>query len=561
MPSIAHDIEAGRSRRMTKEEKRVIAAASLGTMFEWYDFFLYGSLSAAIALNFFSAFPPATRNIFALLAFSVGFVVRPLGALVFGRIGDLVGRKYTFIITISLMGFSTFFVGLLPTSESIGLFAPTLLIILRLVQGLAMGGEYAGAATYVAEYAPVGRRGLYTSWIQTTATVGLFVSLLIILATRSLLGEEAFAAWGWRFPFLISIVLLGISLWIRLQLNESPVFQRLKEEGTRSKAPVAEAFGQWQNAKIGLIALFGLVIGAGVVWYTGQFYSMFFLQSVLQVDGYTTNLLVGWSLAFGTIFFVVFGWLSDYIGRKPIVMAGLLIAAVGFMPLFQLLTALANPALSRATEAVKVAVVADPADCGSLFNPIGTRTFITSCDLARDFLAKSSVRYSTKAAASGTPLSIEINAVAVPFSAETVAASRKSVIESLRAEGYPKAGDPGIVKMSDPLDVFRPQVAGIIGVLFIMVLVVTMTYGPLGACLVELFPARIRYTGMSLPSNIGFGWFGGLLPATAFAMVAQTGDIYFGLWYPIGFAALTLIVGILLLPETKDRDINADRFE
>ena len=545
-------------RPMTPEERKVIFASSLGTVFEWYDFYLYGSLASIIGVQFFSQFPQATRDIFALLAFAAGFLVRPFGALVFGRVGDLVGRKYTFLVTIMIMGLSTFIVGLLPGSATIGIVAPIILIGLRLLQGLALGGEYGGAATYVAEHAPHGRRGFYTSWIQTTATLGLFLSLLVILFTRTMLGEKAFADWGWRIPFLVSVALLAISVWIRMQLNESPAFQRMKEEGTHSKAPLTESFGRWDNAKIALLALLGLVAGQGVVWYTGQFYALFFLQSILKVDGYTANLLIAWSLAFGTIFFVVFGSLSDRIGRKPIILAGCLIAALTFFPIFKQITTLANPALEKAIENVKVTVVANPKDCGDLFNPVGTRVFSSSCDKARALLAQSSVKYDTKLDPAATSTSVMVGGTAVPYDAAKAADSNKAVVAATQAAGYPKAGDPGIVKMTGVFDIFRGQVAGIIGLLFILVIYVTMVYGPMAAALVELFPTRIRYTSMSLPYHIGNGWFGGLLPATAFAMVAQTGDIYFGLWYPIVFAIMTFVIGMIFIPETKDRDIYAD---
>ncbi|MCJ2066941.1 MHS family MFS transporter [Methylobacterium sp. J-088] len=543
---------------MSSAEKRVIFASSLGTVFEWYDFYLYGSLAAIIGAQFFSAYPPATRDIFALLAFAAGFIVRPFGALVFGRIGDLVGRKYTFLIMILIMGLSTFIVGVLPNAATIGIAAPIILIVLRLAQGLALGGEYGGAATYVAEHAPNGRRGFYTSWIQTTATLGLFLSLLVILATRSFTGEAAFAEWGWRIPFLVSVLLLGISVWIRLQLSESPAFKKMKDEGKTSKAPLTEAFGQWRNAKFAVIALFGLVAGQGVVWYTGQFYALFFLQSILKVDGYTANLLIAWSLLLGTGFFVVFGWLSDKIGRKVIILAGCAIAAASFFPVFKGITSAANPKLEAAIESVKVTVTSDPAACGTLFNPVGTRVFSAPCDLARDFLSKSSVRYTTAAGAAGQPATIRVNDTEIPYPQGGNVEANKATIVALQAAGYPKAGDPEIVKMASPFDIFRPQVAQVIGLLFILVLFVTMVYGPIAAMLVELFPTRIRYTSMSLPYHIGNGWFGGLLPATAFAMVAQTGDIYFGLWYPIVIAVATVIIGVLFVPETKDRDIFAD---
>ena len=543
----------GKAEGMTKDERFVIVASSLGTVFEWYDFYLYGSLAAIIGAQFFSAYPPATRDIFALLAFAAGFLVRPFGAIVFGRVGDLVGRKYTFLVTIVIMGLSTFIVGLLPNAATIGIAAPIILITLRLLQGLALGGEYGGAATYVAEHAPHGKRGYYTSFIQTTATLGLFLSLLVILFTRTITGEAEFVAWGWRVPFLVSILLLGISVVIRLRLNESPIFKRMKEEGKGSKAPLKESFADWNNAKIVLLALFGGVMGQGVVWYTGQFYALFFLQSILKVDIYTSNLLIAWSLLFGTGFFVVFGILSDKIGRKPIIMAGCLIAALTFIPIFKQISTYANPALEKAIENVKVQVVADPKACGDLFNPVGTRVFTAPCDTARAFLAQSSVKYDTVAGAAGSPVVIRINDKDVPYT--NAATSNPATLAALQAAGYPKAGDSQIVKMSHPFDIFRPQVAAVIGLLFVLVVFVTMVYGPIAAMLVELFPTRIRYTSMSLPYHIGNGWFGGLLPATAFAIVASTGDIYAGLWYPIIFAAITFIVGMIWLPETKDVDI------
>ncbi|KRP94486.1 MFS transporter [Bradyrhizobium yuanmingense] len=540
---------------MTKDERFVILASSLGTVFEWYDFYLYGSLAGIIGAQFFSAYPPATRDIFALLAFAAGFLVRPFGAIVFGRVGDIVGRKYTFLVTILIMGLSTFIVGLLPNAATIGIAAPIILIVLRLAQGLALGGEYGGAATYVAEHAPNGKRGYYTSFIQTTATLGLFLSLLVILFTRTALGEADFAAWGWRIPFLVSVLLLGISVWIRLRLNESPIFQKMKEEGKSSKAPLTEAFGNWQNGKLVLLALLGGVMGQGVVWYTGQFYALFFLQSILKVDGYTANLLIAWSLLLGTGFFIVFGMLSDKIGRKPIILGGCLIAALTFFPIFKMITSNANPALEKAIESVKVEVVADPAGCGDLFNPVGTRVFTAPCDTARAYLSQSSVKYATTSGPAGSGVKVVVNGKDVPYT--NAKDSNPAVLAAVQAAGYPKAGDAGIVKMSHPFDVFRPQVAAIIGLLFVLVLFVTMVYGPIAAMLVELFPTRIRYTSMSLPYHIGNGWFGGLLPATAFAIVASTGDIYAGLWYPIIFASITVVIGFLFLPETKDVDIKA----
>ena len=549
-------VTQARAGGMTKDERFVILASSLGTVFEWYDFYLYGSLAGIIGAQFFSAYPPATRDIFALLAFAAGFLVRPFGAIVFGRIGDIVGRKYTFLVTILIMGLSTFIVGLLPNAATIGFAAPVILIALRLAQGLALGGEYGGAATYVAEHSPQGKRGYYTSFIQTTATLGLFLSLLVILFTRTALGEKDFADWGWRIPFLVSVFLLGISVWIRLRLNESPVFQKMKDEGKGSKAPLTEAFANWSNAKIVILALIGGTMGQGVVWYTGQFYALFFMQSILKVDGYTANLLIAWSLLLGTGFFIVFGALSDKIGRKPIILSGCLIAALTFFPIFKMITTNANPALERAIETVKVDVVSDPTLCGDLFNPVGTRVFTAPCDTARAYLAQQSVKYSTSYGPAGSGVKVVVNGKDVPYTA--AATSNPQVLASVQAAGYPKPGEAGIVKMSNPFDIFRPQVAAIIGLLFILVIFVTMVYGPIAAMLVELFPTKIRYTSMSLPYHIGNGWFGGLLPATAFAIVASTGDIYAGLWYPIIFASITAVVGFFFLPETKDVDIKTN---
>lgn len=545
---------------MSSGERKVILASSLGTVFEWYDFYLYGSLATVIGAKFFGQYDVTTRNIFALLAFAAGFLVRPFGALVFGRLGDLVGRKYTFLVTILIMGSSTFIVGLLPTSDQIGFLAPTILIALRLLQGLALGGEYGGAATYVAEHAPQGRRGFYTSWIQTTATMGLFMSLLVILITQSSMSSADFSAWGWRVPFLVSVLLLAVSVWIRLQLSESPAFLKMKAEGTHSKAPLTEAFGQWRHAKWAILALLGLVAGQAVVWYSGQFYALFFLTSVLKVDGFTGNLLVAWSLALGTGGFVLFGWLSDKIGRKPIILGGCLIAAVTYFPVFKYMAETANPALTHAQETVPVVVTADPNDCSFQFNPTGTSSFTNSCDVAKSALSRASVTYTQQAAAPGTPASVRIGDKVVPgvgakAGAPEVAAFNKALSDTLAAVGYPAAANPSVVRMASPVDIFRAQPIKLVLILTFLVVLVTMVYGPIAAALVELFPTRIRYTSMSLPYHIGNGWFGGLLPATVFAMNAQTGSIYFGLWYPIVIAAATCVIGVLFLPETKDRDI------
>ena len=549
-------VKGAAPRPMTSEERKVIFASSLGTVFEWYDFYLYGSLAAIIAKQFFSGLDEGSAFIFALLAFAAGFIVRPFGALVFGRLGDMIGRKYTFLVTILIMGLSTFIVGILPTYASIGVAAPVILIILRMLQGLALGGEYGGAATYVAEHAPHGRRGAYTSWIQTTATLGLFLSLLVILGVRTSVGEAAFVDWGWRIPFLVSILLLGISVWIRMTLSESPAFQKMKAEGKTSKAPLAESFGQWKNLKIVLLALFGLTAGQAVVWYTGQFYSLFFLTQQLKVDAVTANLMIAAALLIATPFFVVFGTLSDRIGRKPIIMLGCILAVLTYFPVFKALTAAANPDLAAAQERNKVVIVADPAECSFQFNPTGTAKFTSSCDVAKQVLASASVSYDAVDAPAGTPAVIKIGATEIPsFSARGLSAEeakakdvafKKSVADVLKADGYPAKADPA--KMNKVMMVV---------ILTYLVLLVTMVYGPIAAMLVELFPTRIRYTSMSLPYHIGNGWFGGLLPTMSFAIVAQTGNMYSGLWYPIIIAGMTAIIGTLFVRETKDIDIYA----
>ena len=557
METAAESEAAPKGRQSGGNEKLVITASSLGTVFEWYDFYLYGLLATVISSQFFSGVNETTGFIFALAAFAAGFAVRPFGALVFGRIGDLVGRKYTFLVTMGIMGVSTFLVGLLPSYASIGVAAPILLVTLRLLQGLALGGEYGGAATYVAEHASAGKRGFYTSWIQTTATLGLFAALLVVIGTRTALGEEAFAAWGWRIPFLISVLLLGVSLWIRMQLSESPVFQRMKDQGTTSKAPLKESFGEWGNLKIVIIALVGAVAGQAVVWYTGQFYALFFLEKTLKVDGATTNILIAIALVLATPGFVLFGWLSDKIGRKPIIMAGCALAALTYFPLFGALTKAANPALYQAQRTAPVSVIADPADCSFQFDPVGRNRFdARSCDIAKAFLARAGVSYANVEAPVGTVAQIRIGDTVIPAvdprtatgeaRAAAIAAFQAEANAALRAVGYPEQADPE--RIDKPL---------VVAILFVLVVYVTMVYGPIAALLVELFPSRIRYSSMSLPYHIGNGWFGGFLPTTAFAMVAATGDIYYGLWYPIVVAVVTLFVGLLFLPETRGRDIEA----
>ena len=545
---------------MTAEERKVIFASSLGTVFEWYDFYLYGSLAAIIAKQFFSGLDAGSAFIFALLAFAAGFIVRPFGALVFGRLGDLIGRKYTFLVTILIMGGATFVVGCLPNYATIGVAAPVILIALRMLQGLAIGGEYGGAATYVAEHAPQGRRGAYTAWIQTTATLGLFLSLLVILFTREFTGPD-FEVWGWRIPFILSIALLGVSVYIRLSMNESPAFKKMKEEGKLSKAPLTESFGQWKNLKIVILALFGLVAGQAVVWYTGQFYALFFMGQVLKVDPKTVNLLVAASLVVGTPFFIIFGSLSDKIGRKVVIMSGLLIAIVLYIPntpvsLFNALTHFANPALEKAMANAPATITADVNECSFQFNPTGTAKFTSSCDIAKQVMASNSASYSTIPSAPGSVAVVKIgDAVIQGYSSNGLdpaevkvkdAEFKKAIREALNNAGYPVKADPS--QMNIPM---------LLVLLIILVILTTMVYGPIAAMLVEMFPTRIRYTSMSLPYHIGNGWFGGLLPTISFALVAQNGNIYYGLWYPIIIAAMTLVIGTLFIRETKDVDIYA----
>ena len=544
-------------RQTPSNDWLVIGASSLGTVFEWYDFYLYGLLASILRVQFFSGVNETTGFIFALAAFAAGFAVRPFGALVFGRLGDLVGRKHTFLITMGIMGGATFAVGVLPNYATVGVAAPIALVGLRLAQGLALGGEYGGAATYVAEYAPPGKRGLYTSWIQTTATLGLFAALLVVIGTRTWVGENAFKTWGWRIPFIVSLALLAVSLWIRLQLAESPVFLRMKRLGTTSKAPLKEAFGQWSNLKIVLVSLAGAVMGQGVVWYTGQFYALFFLERTLRVESATTNILTAIALVLATPGFVFFGWLSDKIGRKPIILTGCLLAMVTYFPLFQALTRYANPALYAAQSISPVTVIADPAQCSFQFDPVGKNTFdSTSCDIAKSFLAKSGVSYQRVDAAPGAVAQIQSGAMRLmaPDPRVLVGAERKAAIAAFQARAKAALSVAGYPDKANPAAINKPVV---VLILLVLVLYVTMVYGPIAALLVELFPPRIRYSAMSLPYHIGNGWFGGFLPSTAFAMVAATGDIYYGLWYPIVVAGATVVIGFFFLPETYKRPADA----
>ncbi|WP_256810033.1 MFS transporter [Pseudomonas siliginis] len=546
-----------RSGGITKEERKVIFASSLGTVFEWYDFYLYGSLAAIIAKHFFAGVNETTAFIFALLAFAAGFAVRPFGAIVFGRLGDMIGRKHTFLITIVIMGVSTAIVGLLPGYATIGVAAPVILITLRLLQGLALGGEYGGAATYVAEHAPRNRRGFFTSWIQTTATLGLFMSLLVILACRTALGNEAFEAWGWRIPFLLSIILLAVSVYIRLQLSESPVFQKMKDEGKASKAPLTESFARWDNLKVVIMSLLGGTAGQAVVWYTGQFYALFFLLQTLKIDAQTANLLIAGSLLIGTPFFVIFGSLSDRIGRKPIIMAGCILAALTYFPIFTALTQYGNPDVFVAQEKNPVKVIANPDQCSFQFDPVGKARFTSSCDLAKTLLAKRAIPYENVAAEPNTVAQVRIgDRVVESFEGSALtAADFKARNDAFTANLGAALKDAGYPEKADPAKINYPMM---LLLLTVLVIYVTMVYGPIAAWLVELFPTRIRYTSMSLPYHIGNGWFGGFLPTVAFAMVAATGDIYYGLWYPIVIAVATAILGTFFLPETKDRDILND---
>lgn len=536
---------------MSPDVRRVIFASSLGTMFEWYDFFVYGALASIFSKQFFAGVNDTAAFIFALLVFAAGFAVRPFGALVFGRLGDLVGRKYTFLVTILIMGGSTVLVGFLPTYASVGILAPIGLVALRMAQGLAIGGEYGGAATYVAEHAPRGKRGAYTAWIQMTATAGLFLSLLVIMVCRSTMAPEAFDAWGWRIPFIMSALLLAVSVWIRLRLDESPIFKLMQSQGKGSKAPLRESFARWGNLKIVLLALFGLSMGEAVVWYTGQFYVLIFLTQVLKVDPQTATLLVAGGLVIGTPFFVIFGALSDRIGRKPIIMAGCLLAALTYMPIFQAITHYANPALELAQTTAPVTVVADPGSCALQFNPVGTAAFTSSCDVAKNALVKRGVPYANEVAPAGAAAQIRVGtAIIASYDGRSADAGTKATFDTSLTAALAKARYPAAAAGDE---INHPMVVLLIGLL---VIYGALTYGPIAAMLVELFPARIRYSSLSLPYHIGNGWFGGFMPPVAFAVIAATGNMYDGLWYPIAIAAATFVIGMLFLPETKDRDIS-----
>jgi MFS family permease len=540
-PMTTMALNAPRSGGMTSEERLVIFASSLGTVFEWYDFYIYGTLGVFLAKYFFSNVPPSVGFIFALLAFAAGFAVRPFGALIFGRLGDMIGRKYTFLITMTLMGLGTFFIGVIPGFATLGILAPVLLICLRLVQGLALGGEYGGAAIYVAEHAPANKRGYYTSWIQTTATLGLFLALLLILGIRTSMGEDAFGSWGWRIPFLLSAILLAVSLWIRLKLDESPLFRRMVDEGKQSKRPLSEAFGEWKNLKIAIAALLGATAGEAVVWYGGQFYALFFLTQTLKVPGVTAQILIAISLLIGTPGFILFGALSDRIGRKPIMLAGFALAVVTYFPIFQGITHFANPKLEAALAAAPVTVTADPSECSFQFKATGTEKYTTGCDNIKSALVNLSVNYNNVSAPAGTKASVKVGDQTIAADTPNLAAAIGAAVKS---HGYPASADTNDIN----------YVMTVV-MLVILVVYVTMVYGPIAAWLVELFPTRIRYSGLSLPYHIGNGWFGGFLPATVFAIVAATGNIYSGLWYPIAVAAMSFVVALIFLPETKDVDI------
>jgi len=538
MSEHAQPLDAVRSTDAGSDTRKVIFASSLGTVFEWYDFFLYGALAAVISKQFFAGVNDTTAFIFALMAFAAGFIVRPFGALVFGRLGDMIGRKYTFLATIILMGVATFAVGLLPTYASIGIAAPIILVVLRMLQGLALGGEYGGAATYVAEHAPIGKRGFHTSWIQSTATLGLLLSLLVVLGCRYFTGDQ-FEVWGWRIPFLLSIVLLGISTWIRMSLHESPAYLKMKEEGKASKAPIRESFGKWENLKVVLIALFSINAGQAVTFYAAQFYVLFFLTQFLKMDPAVANSLLIISVVIGAPFFIIFGWLSDKVGRKPVLMLGLLLATALYFPIFKSLAHYANPAIDHASQQAPITVVADPATCTFQFDPVGKAKFDSPCDKVKTFLVKQGLPYSSVAAPAGSAVQVSVGDVKLDGFDE--AALRGAITLA----GYPQQAD--MQQINKPM---------IVALIVALIIISAMCYGPLAALMVELFPTRIRYTSMSLPYHIGNGWFGGFLPTVSFALVVYTGDIFYGLWYPVLITGVSLVVGMICLRETKNIDLD-----
>ncbi|MDP3403958.1 MAG: MFS transporter [Brevundimonas sp.] len=546
---VAPDAEKGEPGLRT-----VVGASAAGTAFEWYDFFIFGSLTAVIASHFYADVGEATGYILALLTFGVGFVVRPLGALVFGWFGDRTGRKKTFLVTITLMGVATVGIGLLPDYEAIGIAAPILLIVLRILQGFALGGEYGGAVIYVAEHSPAPKRGYLTGWIQTTAALGLIGALTVILTTRAIVGETAFNEWGWRIPFVLSIFLLIISLWIRLKLNESPAFRKMEAEGGARRAPFRESFLTWKNGRFVLLALFGIMIAQGAVWYCGYFYSRFFMERVLKVEVATVDMIMLALTVVSAFLYVFFGWLSDRIGRKPVMLFGMILALVAFFPGFQALTRAANPALAEAQASAPVTVVADPATCALQFDPVGKTAFASSCDIAKTVLSNAGVSYTNVAAPPGAIAVVRIGETTVPSveGAGLAAAELKTakagveagIKGALTAAGYPDRADPD-----------RIDLPMIFAILMVFIVAATALYGPQAAALVELFPTRVRYTAMSLPYHVGTGWVGGLLPAASFALVAWSGNIYFGLWYAVAFTGIAAVVALLFLPETRGRDL------
>lgn len=535
--------------------KTVVGASAAGTAFEWYDFFVFGSLTTIIARHFFADAGETVSYIMALLTFGLGFVVRPLGALVFGWFGDRTGRKTTFLVTITLMGLATVAIGLLPDYGQIGIAAPILLLIMRMLQGFALGGEYGGAAIYVAEHSPREKRGLLTGWIQTTAAMGLIGALAVILITRAIVGTEAFDEWGWRIPFLLSALLLAVSLWIRLKLNESPAYQQMEAEGGERRAPYREAFLTWKNGRFVLIALFGIMIAQGAVWYCGYFYTRFFMERVLKVDTNTVDQLVLMVTVASAFLYIFFGWLSDKVGRKPVMLFGMLLALAAFFPGFHALTKAANPALAEAQASAPVSVIADPATCALQFDPIGKASFSSSCDIAKSVLSNAGVSYENTPGPRGSVAVVRVGSTEVAsiegggLDPAGLKAARTDVETRVKAAlvtaGYPEKADPARVNM--PL---------VFAILMLFMVGATALYGPQAAALVELFPTRVRYTAMSLPYNIGTGWVGGLLPAASFALVAASGNIYFGLWYSVAFTLVAVIVSLIWLPETKGRDLN-----